>query len=85
MLFHTEIKGTRRTQEFLECKHCNKQMFSEQELCTHCGSDDLKWMTQYTVYQVVYAETPDDAFDTAFDIGNWKATGGEILIKETER
>ena len=76
MIFRTDIKGRRTVEEYLECKECNNQMFSQVDCCTRCKGDDLKWMTQYTVYKVVYAEDEGDAVETALDM----MTDFELLI-----
>ena len=85
MIFRTDITGRRTVEEFLECRECNNQMFSDYDTCTHCKGDDLKWMTQYTVYKVVYAEDADDAIETALDMmTDFEAASGKIII-ESER
>lgn len=56
-------------------------MFSEVDCCTHCKSDDLKWMTQYTVYKVVFAEDEGDAVETALDMmTDFETASGKIII-----
>lgn len=85
MIFRTDITGRRTVEEFLECRECNNQMFSDYDTCTHCKSDDLKWMTQYTVYKVVYAEDEGDAIETALDMmSDFETASGKITI-ESER
>lgn len=85
MIFRTDITGRRTVEEFLECRECNNQMFSDYDTCTHCKGDDLKWMTQYTVYKVVYAEDEDDAIETALDMmTDFETSNGKIII-ESER
>lgn len=85
MIFRTDITGRRTVEEFLECRECYNQMFSDYDTCTHCKSDDLKWMTQYTVYKVVYAEDADDAIETALDMmTDFETSDGKIII-ESER
>lgn len=82
MIFRTNITGRRTVEEFLECRECNNQMFSERDTCTHCKSDDLKWMTQYTVYKVVYAEDEGDAIETALDMmTDFETASGKIIIE----
>ena len=85
MIFRTDITGRRTVEEFLECRECNNQMFSEQDTCTHCKSDDLKWMTQYTVYKVVYAEDEGDAIETALDMmTDFETASGKIVIEQEQ-
>tara|TARA_B100000497_G_scaffold122319_1_gene153254 strand:- start:230 stop:463 length:234 start_codon:yes stop_codon:yes gene_type:complete len=60
-------------------------MFSERDICTHCKSDDLKWMTQYTVYKVVYAEDEGDAIETALDMmTDFETASGKIVIEQEQ-
>mgnify|MGYP001157096994 CR=1 FL=1 len=81
MIFRTDIKGRRTVEEYLECKECNNQMFSQVDCCTRCKGDDLKWMTQYTVYKVVYAEDEGDAVETALDMmTDFETASGKIII-----
>ncbi len=85
MIFRTDITGRRTVEEFLECRECNNQMFSERDTCTHCKGDDLKWMTQYTVYKVVYAEDADDAIETALDMmTDFETASGKIVIEQEQ-
>ena len=84
MQFRTEIKGFRSTTEYLQCMHCNTTMFKEHEQCIDCGSEVLEWLSQYTVYQVVYAKDREDAVHTAQDMGEWQVTGGKLMIEEVQ-
>jgi len=87
MIFRTDITGRRTVEEFLECRECNNQMFSEQDICTHCKGEELVWMSGYTVYMHVYATDKDDAIETALNMNglkDWQATSGNIII-ESER
>lgn len=84
MQFRTEIKGFRSTTEYLQCMHCNTRMFKEHEQCIDCSSEALEWFSQYTVYQVVYAKSREDAVDTAHDMDEWQVTGGKLMIEEVQ-
>lgn len=82
MIFRTNITGRRTVEEFLKCRECNNYMYSEQDTCTHCKGDDLKWMTQYTVYKVVYAEDEGDAIETALNMmTDFETASGKIIIE----
>jgi hypothetical protein len=59
-------------------------MFKEHEQCIDCGSEALEWLSQYTVYQVVYAKDHEDAVHTAQDMGEWQVTGGKLMIEEVQ-
>ena len=59
-------------------------MQQQQELCINCGSDELSWYTQYTVYQTVFAKEPQDAFETANELDQWLVVGGRLLIQDSE-
>ena len=85
MIFRTNITGRRTVEEFLKCRECNNYMYSEQDTCTHCKGDDLKWMTQYTVYKVVYAEDEGDAIETALNMmTDFETASGKIVIEQEQ-
>ncbi len=92
MIFRTDITGRRTVEEFLECRECNNQMFSDHDTCTQCKGEELVWMSGYTVYMHVYATDADDAIETALQayalnmngLIDWQATNGKIII-ESER
>ena len=85
MIFRTDLKARRTLEEYLECRECTWQMFSDtHEVCHRCKSDNLKWMTQYTVYQTVFTETKDEAIEIAYQKDKWQISYGKIVIeKET--
>jgi hypothetical protein len=80
--FHTT------TDEFYECRQCNIRTDYYHELkhysedsggfCPHCGSDDLKVMTSYIVYQQVWATDEVDAANTAMELDEWETVTSSI-------
>lgn len=74
--------------EMYECKSCSMQTEDYSQLkhysedsggfCPYCGSDDLKLMTSYIVYQQVFATDEVDAANTAMELDEWQTEAGNI-------
>lgn len=74
--------------EMYECRSCSMQTEDYSQLkhysedsggfCPYCGSDDLKLMTSYIVYQQVLATDEVDAANTAMELDEWQTEAGSI-------
>ena len=86
MIYRTKITGTISCQEYVQCDGCGYQTYfaNVSDECPNCKSDAFTSYQSYTVYQTVNAKNPQDAIDTAFDIGEWKTMEGSIVIETKE-
>ena len=86
MIYHTKITGRTVCEEYVQCDDCNQHYFQSNvvDACTLCKSEALTSYQRFTVYQTVNAKNPQDAIDTAFDIGVWETMEGSIVIETKE-
>ena len=83
MIYRTKITGRTVCEEYVQCDDCNQHYFQANvvDACAHCKSEALTTYQRFTVYQTVDAKNPQDAIDTAFDLGVWETMEGSIVIE----
>jgi hypothetical protein len=86
MIYRTKITGRTVCEEYVQCDGCGFQFFQANvaDECPHCKSDAFTSYQRYTVYQTINAKNPQDAIDTAFDMGEWQTMEGSIVIETKE-
>lgn len=86
MIYHTKITGLLEYEEYEQCDGCTLQFYlaNVADECPNCKIDSFTSYKRYTVYQTVNAMNPQDAIDTAFDMGEWQTMEGSIVIESKD-